>query len=66
MAELPDDVQVEPRVVNGEPEVFLSIEGTTFHLRPDDAWAIGTALLEKAHDAEADHAAIETPREAGR
>lgn len=52
MPELPDDMIVEARVVNGEPEVFLSIEGTTFHLRPDDACAIGDALVLKAREAE--------------
>lgn len=46
MADLPDDIIVEPRVVNGEPEVFLSIEGTTFHIRPDEAHQIGAALVQ--------------------
>jgi hypothetical protein len=53
--DLPDDVIVEPRVVNGEPEVFLSIEGTTFHLRPDDASKIGFALVSASHSADAAH-----------
>lgn len=52
MTKLPDDMVVEARVVNGEPEVFLSIEGTTFHLRPDEAYAIGDALVLKAREAE--------------
>lgn len=63
MADLPADVVIEPRIVNGEPEVFLSIEGSTFHLRPDDAWAIGQALVEKGHDAEAGRAEGDKPRE---
>lgn len=57
MADLPGDVIVEPRVVNGEPEVFLSIEGTTFHLRPDEARAIGETILQACDSC--DHAAKE-------
>lgn len=53
MPNLPPDVIVEPRVVNGEPEVFLSIEGSTFDLRPDEALQIGLALVEKSREAEA-------------
>lgn len=52
MAELPDDFRVEMHVVNGEPEVFVDIEGSTFHLRPDEALALGEAIVARAKDAE--------------
>jgi hypothetical protein len=42
---LPADVLVERRGRGEERHVFLSIEGTSFELRADDAHAIGIALV---------------------
>lgn len=58
MIDLPPDFVVEMRVVNGEPEVFVSIDGTTFHLHPHDAQALGWHVSRAAeaalHEVDAD------------
>jgi hypothetical protein len=43
--ELPADFVVERRGQSDEIHIFLSIEGTAFELRSDDAHALGTSLL---------------------
>lgn len=56
---LPDDFVVERRGMGDERHVFLSIEGTTFELRADDAYALGRALVRIARTVETDDEAAE-------
>ena len=51
---LPPDCIVERRGDGDERHVFLSIEGTTFELRADDAHALGTALIHCAAEVAAE------------